>query len=189
MITTISKLIVASVVLGTAACASSGTPAGATTARAPEVAAAPAPAFETSFESNSESKSDSSKPSAKTADGAARDLDTGDRWHQHGPISLTGSLPYLERFDPSGWSGSSTPKGMGGGPAALSDNPYEEGGAPASAPTSAPTMTTEMQPDAPFTAKPVEPAAAAPEQPEDPFAAPAPAPAPAPEKPENPYAE
>jgi hypothetical protein len=35
-----------------------------------------------------------------------------------GPVSLTGLVPYGERFDPSGWSGSSTPKGIGGGPPA-----------------------------------------------------------------------
>jgi hypothetical protein len=46
---------------------------------------------------------------------------------KHGPISLTGEMPYGERFDPSGWSGTSTPpEGMGGGPASTGDddNPY-----------------------------------------------------------------
>ena len=33
------------------------------------------------------------------------------------PVSITGQLPYAERFDPSGWSGSSLPKATGGGPA------------------------------------------------------------------------
>src|SRR5205814_1335598 len=51
----------------------------------------------------------------------------------HGPVSLTGQMPYAERFDPSGWSGTSTPpEGMGGGPAAASEsaeNPYEDGAA------------------------------------------------------------
>ena len=36
---------------------------------------------------------------------------------QLGPVSITGVMPYVERFDPSGWSGSSTPKAIGGGPA------------------------------------------------------------------------
>jgi hypothetical protein len=58
----------------------------------------------------------------------------------HGPISLTGEMPYAERFDPSGWSGSSTPpEGMGGGPPAAEspENPYEEAPASGLAPTDA----------------------------------------------------
>ena len=51
----------------------------------------------------------------------------------HGPISLTGEVPYAERFDPSGWSGTSTPpEGVGGGPSSNenAENPYDETATP-----------------------------------------------------------
>ena len=32
------------------------------------------------------------------------------------PVSITGLVPYADRFDPSGWSGTSMPKATGGGP-------------------------------------------------------------------------
>lgn len=65
--------------------------------------------------------------------------------HNHGPVSLTGENGYLERFDPSGWSGSSTPKAIGGGPPAegltdMPENPYEDGNA-------APTDTQPKPPE------------------------------------------
>ena len=64
----------------------------------------------------------------------------------HGPVSLTGNLPYAERFDPSGWSGRSTPpEGIGGGPPSATttdttdtDNPYEDADEPSSEPESPP---------------------------------------------------
>jgi hypothetical protein len=65
---------------------------------------------------------------------------------KHGPISLTGEKPYGERFDPSGWSGSSTPpEGMGGGPASTpttggDDNPYET---PEETPVETPAKTPD----------------------------------------------
>lgn len=53
-------------------------------------------------------------------------------WIEDRAVSLTGDdKPYAQRFDPSGWSGSSTPpNAIGGGPRALDDdNPYEDEGA------------------------------------------------------------
>ena len=49
-----------------------------------------------------------------------------------GPVSLTGQLTYTERFDPSGWSGTSVPKAVGGGPVESIDDPYSDPGAPTS---------------------------------------------------------
>lgn len=49
-----------------------------------------------------------------------------------GPVSLTGQLTYGERYDSSGWSGTSIPKAMGGGPVESVDDPYNgDGSAPA----------------------------------------------------------
>ena len=70
------------------------------------------------------------RPSNETASGLR--MGHLDDEHNHGPVSLTGENSYLERFDPSGWSGTSMPKGIGGGPPAeglapeAPENPYEQ---------------------------------------------------------------
>ncbi|GAC1548463.1 MAG: hypothetical protein NVS3B10_12040 [Polyangiales bacterium] len=44
-----------------------------------------------------------------------------------GPVTLTGQLTYGERYDPSGWSGTSIPKAVGGGPVESVEDPYADG--------------------------------------------------------------
>lgn len=71
--------------------------------------------------------------------------------HHHGPISLTGDVPYAERYDASGWSGTSTPpEGIGGGPLSTesAENPYDENPQPNATPTPSPA-TDSLSPTPP----------------------------------------